>query len=195
MKKAPTLIYTLCILLVLFCSIKWAEAKDDWCLTAYSALMSGDSLGDVLAFSADFDDSYYLFALALSKRVGSFHQYLDFEIEGQAVNHFEDQEYMEYNAVFVARWLPFPWDNHINTSLAVGSGLSYVTETSEIEALNHDETSRLLAYLLFELAFSLPDSPKWSLVARLHHRSGVDGLFGNVRGASNALGLGIKYRF
>jgi len=49
--------------------------------------------------------------------------------------------------------------------------------------------------LLLELTLSLPNTPRWNLIARLHHRSGVGGIFNGVNGGSNALGLGIKYKF
>ncbi|WP_155890787.1 hypothetical protein [Desulfuromonas sp. TF] len=41
----------------------------------------------------------------------------------------------------------------------------------------------------------LPRVPRWRLSARIHHRSGVFGLFDGVRGGSNFMGLGVTYRF
>jgi len=48
---------------------------------------------------------------------------------------------------------------------------------------------------MFEFDFALPHEPSWSLVTRIHHRSGVFGLFGGVHGATNAFSLGIRYHF
>jgi hypothetical protein len=48
------------------------------------------------------------------------------------------------------------------------------------------------AGLSMEAAFRLPGSP-WSMVARLHHRSGIFGLFSHS--GSNLVELGLRYRF
>jgi hypothetical protein len=45
------------------------------------------------------------------------------------------------------------------------------------------------------MTFALPNTPKWNLVFRLHHRSGIFGLFDGIEGASNAFGIGLKYKF
>jgi hypothetical protein len=42
------------------------------------------------------------------------------------------------------------------------------------------------------LTFAIPES-LWSLVTRIHHRSGAWGLFGHS--GSNVLAAGIRYRF
>jgi hypothetical protein len=44
---------------------------------------------------------------------------------------------------------------------------------------------------MVEAAFRLPGSP-WSMVARLHHRSGIFGLFSHS--GSNLVELGLRYR-
>jgi len=90
------------------------------------------------------------------------------------------------------RWTLFPWDRFVDTSIAVGEGLSYATSRPRIE--NRGEAARLLNYLMFEMELTpLQDSP-WSLVGRIHHRSGVFGIFGGVRGGSNFIMIGVRYR-
>lgn len=75
--------------------------------------------------------------------------------------------------------------------------MSYATEVPEVEVRRHPNTGseRFLGYLMIELSVGIPGSPSFSLVARVHHRSGAWGLFSDVHGASNALALGVKYRF
>ncbi|MGD8370034.1 MAG: hypothetical protein PVI19_00680, partial [Syntrophobacterales bacterium] len=170
------------------------RADRDWSITLYGAKLSTSSLGQVLILEAEYKDSY-LVDLALSRRFASYKKYLDFEAEGQVAKHFGDQDHWEFVALVVVRWLPFPWDRYVDTSFAAGNGLSYASETPKLEDQKYDDTSQLLNYLMFELAFSLPRIPSWSFVVRIHHRSGVLGLFNDVKGASNALGLGIKYSF
>ena len=181
------------------CIFLWQEtsvrAEEDWSITLYGAILSADSLFETLFLSADLDDSYYFLALALSRKIGSFKKYMNFELEGQMVKHLGEQHHMEFNVLPVARWLDFPWNHYVETSFAVGTGLSFATEIPEFEARHHHHTSRLLGYVLFEWDFSLPRFSRWHLVARVHHRSGAHGLFNNVHDASNALGIGIKYDF
>jgi hypothetical protein len=40
-----------------------------------------------------------------------------------------------------------------------------------------------------------PPAGRWSGFLRIHHRSGAFGLYGDVRGGSNFVGLGARYRF
>ncbi len=171
-----------------------AMAEMNWAVTVYGGRLTDGDLDNTVTFRADFEDAYFI-ALAVSRRVHSIDDWLDFEIEAQAVKHFDDQDHLEFNGLGVLRWQKFPWDHIVDTGIAGGLGLSYATETPDIEAKNHKDTNQLLAYLMFETAFSLPHMPNWSVLARIHHRSGAFKLFNDVTGASNALGLGIRYRF
>jgi len=83
------------------------------------------------------------------------------------------------------------------SGISFGNGLSYATKKPEYEkeiTLN-DKTSRLLYYMMVEMAFDLPSLSHWELVLRVHHRSGFYGLINDVRGGSNYLGLGLRYNF
>ncbi len=192
-KKAMFIVFVVACISC-FCHGKSSCADSDWGLTAYGARLTADSLGDTLKFSAKYEDSYVV-VLAVTKRVFTYKGFIDIEAEGQAAKHFSEQNHLEFNILPVVRWLPFPWDRYIDTSIAAGAGLSYALETPEVEAIGVCHTPKLLGYLMFELAFSLPQRPKWGLVARVHHRSGANGLFSGRLDASNAIGLGIKYTF
>lgn len=169
-------------------------AFKDWSVTFYGARLTGDTLANTLELSATYEDSYFL-AVALSKKIGNLSNYVDFEVEGQVVQHFGEQHHQEFNVLIAGRWLPFPWDKYLDTNFAIGNGMSYATKTPEIEDSEHDETSRFLNYLMFELSFALPDVPQWNLIIRIHHRSGIFGVINDVEGASNAVGFGIHYNF
>jgi hypothetical protein len=137
------------------------------------------------------------FALTLARELATSGPHLRWEVEGQVVKHFGAQDHWELNPLLVLRWITFPWDRWADTSVAVGMGVSYATEVPEVEARRHPDTgsARFLSYLMIELSVGIPGAPEWSIVARVHHRSGVGGLFSDVQGASNALALGVKYRF
>ncbi|MBY4678935.1 hypothetical protein [Marinobacterium arenosum] len=170
-------------------------ADEDWALTLYGATLSADGIEDVLGFNADYEDDYQLVALALSYRLPQRFESIDLEWENQLVKHTEGQDHYELNTLLSARWKPFPWDHIVDTNLAFGVGLSYADELPQFEADNHDEADQFLGYLLVELELAPPGDSPWSAVVRVHHRSGAFGLFNDVEGASNALGLGLKYRF
>ena len=134
------------------------RAFHDWSVSLYGARLSGDTLIDMIDSSATYDDSYFLPA-ALSRNIGTLAAYIDFEVEGQVVQHFGDQRHQEFNVLIAGRWLPFPWDKYLDTSFAIGNGVSYATKIPEIEAREHKNTSRFLNYMMYELAFALPDYP------------------------------------
>jgi hypothetical protein len=176
-------------------SIHESEAAEGgWGLTVYGARLTDGDLDNTATFRFDWEDAY-LVTVALSRRFYTYRDLIDFEVEGQVAKHFDEQDHWEFNALGISRWLPFPWDHYIDTSFAMGLGVSYATETPEIEKKNHNDTNQFLAALLFEAAFALPDVPQWEFVARIHHRSGAFGLFNGVTGASNAWGLGVRYNF
>jgi hypothetical protein len=155
--------------------------------------MTDGTLGEAFLTSGTLENSY-LMTVGAGRELLRHDDWLSFEIEGQFVQHFGIQNNEEFNLLVVLRWLPFPWDAYLDTSFAAGDGLSYATEVPDLEReMNNDKSARLLNYLMFELAFSLPQLPRWSLITRIHHRSGIFGLFDGVHGASNAVCLGLKY--
>ena len=175
--------------------IRAINASESWSVTIYNSVVTADSLGEVLMQSSNLDYSYNSLTMACSRKINDTSTHLNWEFEGQIVQHLAGQRHMEFNALIIARWLTFPWDEFLDTTFAVGEGLSVATEVPEIEKRSHKEASAFLNYLLFELTFPLQFLSQCDFVARIHHRSGVFGLFDNVKGASNAVGLGLKYRF
>lgn len=185
----------LLFIVVIFCFKGNARAEGDYSFTYYSGISSKKSLGETLSgIGVTFQDAYFT-AFALSKEFYQWKDKISLELEGQVVKHVYMQHNMEYNGVLILRWLLFPWDKYIDTSLAAGEGLSYASHTPEVEAESHDETSRFLNYLVFEFDFRLPQIKNWLFVIRTHHRSGVYGLFHGVHGASNFVCAGLKYKF
>ena len=174
-------------------------ASDDrpWSLTLYGGTLVNADLGEIVTEFPPESEDAPLFVLAVAREFATSGPHLRWEVEGQIAKHFGKQNHWEFNPLLVLRWITFPWDRWADTSVAVGLGVSYATEAPELEALRHPDTGaeRFLAYLMTELSVGIPGAPQWSVVARVHHRSGAWGLFSGVNGASNALALGIKYRF
>lgn len=165
-----------------------------WSLTAYAAASAQSSLGDVLSFQATFPDDTYIGVLALSREIWRpIEEYLSFDLEGQVGKFFGEESQWQFTALIDGRWHKFPWNKWVTTSFAFGYGLSYNTEVSDVEKDDDEDATRLLNYLLFELALGLPKYPRWDLVIRVHHRSEAYGLIGHA--GSNYVGAGIKFSF
>jgi hypothetical protein len=161
-----------------------------WGVTLFGGALTKGSTKAVTHFSAEYEDSQIGVA-ALSYKFGEITRHLWFEVEGQVGKHFGIQDHWELNALIMARWVTFPWNRYLVTSVAVGDGISYATEVPKLE--DKPDASQWLNYLLFEFTFALPSHPEWALVTRLHHRSGFYRAL--APNSINAVGFGIKYRF
>jgi len=188
--KKPILFISVCLIFFISTS---AHAK--WYGIVYHAVLAGPGIEDALLLSAEFDTSYRLLAVAIGNQIYQYNEHLVFELEGQAVQHLGDQSHAEWNGVFIARWLTFPWNHKLRTSFAFGEGVSYATKTPNIEKIHNENVSHFLNYLSIEFTFALPQTNRFQLLARVHHRSGAYGLYNDVKGASNAVGLGIRCEF
>jgi len=172
--------------------------KGDWLVSVYSGRAAEDRLLEIVTrYNTGFIDSY-LAAAAL----GWIHRdgrRIRGEIEGQVVRHWGEQHHWEFNLAYVGRWKPFPWDHVVDTSVALGGGVSWAAEVPFIEPrakeLGEQESTRLLGYLMLEIELAPPGPGPWSGFVRLHHRSGAKGLFDDVNGGSNFIALGARYHF
>lgn len=138
----------------------------------------------------------YLLAASFSRRVGSFGRYIDIEVEAGVAKEFGIASEGELWGAFYFRWKYFPWNEYLQTTIAVSSGLNIATDISELEArraLNH-LGSQVLHYFSPEATFALPGNPAWQLMIRIHHRSGA-GLIDNIGGGAQFLVAGLRYHF
>lgn len=101
----------------------------------------------------------------------------------------------EFDPYIAFRWANLPWNNYVNTSFAIGEGISYASSVPAIEKNYSDNTKRLLNYLMLEATVAHPAYPRLQAVVRLHHRSGAYGLYHASNSGSNDIGLGIRYLF
>ncbi len=165
----------------------------NWFLTVYGGAHAQDDIGDVFALKPKFEDNDYIAVVALARKLWHYKKYISFELEGQVGKHFNNDTFWEFNGLIIGRWHAFPWDKYVDTSVAVGDGLSYYTEVSKVEEEDDEDAQRSLNYLMFEIALGLPQYPRWDLVLRLHHRSSIFGLYG--AGGSNYVCGGFKFSF
>lgn len=107
-----------------------------------------------------------------------------------------DQSHIyEFNPYFEGRWANLPWNKYVNTSFAIGEGISYASSIPSLEGKSSEDTKRLLNYLLLEATFAPPSDPRWQVVLRIHHRSGAYGLYHAGNTGSNDIGIGVRYLF
>lgn len=114
---------------------------------------------------------------------------LTYRVGSNENNIYEFDPYMSW------RWANFFWNKWVNTSLAIGEGISYASSIPWLEKKTNVNTKRLLNYLMLEATLAPPIYPKLQLVIRIHHRSGAYGLYRAGNTGSNAVGLGLRYLF
>jgi hypothetical protein len=165
-----------------------------WFLSIYSGVHTNEDLHEMAVLEADYSGGNYVTVVALAREIYRYGQWVSVELEGQVGKHYgNDNDHWEFVGAILGRWHPFPWDKYIDTSFAMGAGLSYNSEISETESQTENHPEHLLGYLAFELTFGLPQYPRWDLMLRIHHRSGAKELIGE--GVSNYLCAGVKFAF
>ena len=165
-----------------------------WFLSVYGGPHTDENLAQIAVLNANYSDGNYVAVGALAREIYRYEQWLSFELEGQVGKHFgSDNDHWEFVGLILGRWHPFPWDKYIDTSFAIGGGLSYFNELSQTELDRDDNAQKLLGYLAFEFTFGLPQYPRWNLMFRVHHRSGAKGLIGES--VSNYSCFGLKFAF
>ena len=176
-------------------SKKQAE-KSEWTTTFYSAKFTNGTLHELLQFESEITNNK-IYILALTRKLNTFYKKFDWEVEGQiSKNVGPRQKNWELNIPIIIRWNILKFQRKILKSFAAGVGLSYASKPPEYEIDLHGDSSKLLLYNMVEIDFFLPNYPSLFFVARIHHRSTMFQFFNkNIRGSSNALGFGLKYRF
>lgn len=169
-------------------------ADSKWFLNVYLGRYAHETLADLLLFRASFRrENGQVVVVGVGRELWRYRDWVGFEAEAQLGRHFADQDHWEFNALGALRWHLFPWDDYVDTSFAVGDGLSFPTKLPKLEEKYDPDADRVLNYLMFELTFARPERPRWQGMLRIHHRSDVFGLFDG--GGSTYLCAGVKYRF
>ena len=132
---------------------------------------------------------------AVSYNVVRFLRHFTLEAELGYGHRFGVGAHEGWAAAYV-RYDNFPWNHVLRTTFAASVGVDYVSELPISERGDGtNPTSKLLHYFSPEITLALPNSPQHEMVFRLHHRSGVFGLFNGVRGGADAFTVGYRYRF
>jgi Protein of unknown function (DUF3769) len=175
-----------------------------WATTLWGGQMIDTNFGDTFKFKGRLRPEY-LAGIGLNKRLVKAGP-LALEFDSNAMLHHANaqaggafnqstpfaetpsQTFGEFTGGLGLRvWLQ-PW-------LSVGfvEGVSLNTTASNYEKTFRQKYTNFLNYLGFEVETLV--SPQWSLVGRIHHRSGAYGTYSGVKEGSNAYLLGLRYRF
>ena len=122
-----------------------------------------------------------------------------FELEGVLLKHFNKEDHWEVAGGAFLRSGQVPLVLGTSLNLAAGFGLSYTLSDAALETGRGGQqgvdTYRLQFYLAFETELMHEAVSGWSLVGRVHHRSGAYGTLSPQRSGSNYIGLGLRRSF
>lgn len=173
-------------------------------ILGYYGRMTRNTLGQVIGMAYILDDEK-LYSCELSRYFASesgIRRFFGPLISKLALTinfTYHDDPYVgsiyEFDPYLYASWHLFTIPCFASANIAVGEGMSYLTATPTLEHRNSDDTKKLLNYLMFELVFSSPVYTKWEIVGRIHHRSGVFGLYNANNSGATAVGLALRYFF
>lgn len=168
--------------------------ESDWSLGVYAGQYYDTEPAGFSQGNANFKDQY-IFALNATKTIWrSATLPLSIEIDGVVGQQFGQASLTEIAVAPVVRWGGFPWNSVVQTDLRLGPlGVSYTTEVSPLERGTDGQGSRLLNFLMIEVAFSSPQNTSNEVFMRLHHRCAVYDLLNNY-GANGEDFFVVGYR-
>ncbi|MFM7314469.1 MAG: DUF3769 domain-containing protein, partial [Cyanobium sp.] len=175
-----------------------------WAATVWGGQMIDSNFGETFIFKGRMRPEYLL-GVGLNRRLWRAGP-LALEFDSNAMVHhartqpggafnqnvpFADspaQTFGEFTWGFGLRaWLQ-PW-----LSLGFVEGVSLNTSVSNYEKTYRQDYTTFLNYLGLEVEALV--APQWSMVGRIHHRSGAYGTYSGVSEGSNAYLLGLRYRY
>ncbi|PJZ84401.1 hypothetical protein [Leptospira harrisiae] len=159
--------------------------KENWSMVLYGGIFTTtDLIPIVFRQKTDYKESY-IGSLGISRPLDYRIRWFDFLWEGNVTKHFGEMNHWEVNGFYIVkidRMYGSPF------SLSLGEGLSLASENPKLEnkakgyyldGLQKDaiESRTLLNYMMVEFSSYLPFERKTELFLRVHHRSGVFGLY------------------
>ena len=175
-----------------------------WAATAWGGKMVNAPLSETFIFRGE-PRPEALMGLGLQRRLLDGGP-LSIELDGNLIGHrASPQRGGQYNQAVANAGVPAQSFGEITTGIGVRlwlrpwlslmgvEGVSLNTDLSYYEQTFRRKSAQFLNYLAFEVE-ALVD-PQWSLVGRIHHRSGAWGTYSGVKEGSNGYLLGLRYRF
>lgn len=144
-----------------------------------------------------------IYTLTASRRLGElrweigdcvFHPQMEMPLTLEIVKEPRGSAFPDYNAAFVMRWIDFPWNRYVETTFAMGVGLSYSSKIYAMDRFTHEnmDRSHLKIHWPLQWTFGLPAYPQDKLTLFISHQSG--GHIFDVGGV-NSIGFGYRRDF
>jgi hypothetical protein len=175
-----------------------AARSADRAITVHGGLVSDNKMMRLLLtpWDSELEGDIPWLGLSASQRIWSLGDGLTFELEAGTGYRFGSEKTGEVWSALFVRYDNFPWNHRIHTTVAASTGVNLASRISPIEqGKGGEKTSKLLHYFSPEVTFADPRDKDLELVIRLHHRSGVFGLFDGASSGSNIATLGIRRHF
>lgn len=172
--------------------LAWNDGR--WWATASLGVVAKNNLSSiVLLADPDFGKSY-IAGLALGREFGAISDGLRLEWQAGAALVWGREDYVDLRFELGARWIRFPWNDHVFTTAALLLGPSYITSLSNYE-LKEGDASHFKNGLTIEITVAPPSRPDLALALRIHHRSSIFHLVPDAGTPSDFVTLGLKLRF
>lgn len=190
----------ICLFFFLFQSAAFVHADEalKHRVSVFTGQFSTQAMGDTAKFFPVEYESNYLFAVAYSRDMLDLGHGFTTGPEIGTACRFGHRWSVEVWGGVALRHQGLIVADRVRIAPALTFGLSAVDKAIGIERTRQDTQdgdATLLFYLGPELAFSMPSSPQWEVIVRLHHRSGGYRTLGNLKGGHNANTIGIRYVF
>ena len=180
------------------------DRPDEWAVTILGGWLNEANFSGILIspWTSSFDDTQMVSG-TVSKRVYEFDQdslvgrYWFVDLEVGAGQRLGNSKATEVWTALYFKYDGFPWSDKIYMTAGVSTGVNYASSISDLEVSKsgNDTGTKLLHYFSPEITFADPENKNTEVVARLHHRSGVFGLFDGVSGGSTFFSVGIRQHF
>jgi hypothetical protein len=187
--------HLLLLILILLVMARKAPGQEQkrFDLSYYKGRAVSNNFGSLVTDPWIYKDSE-IESIALAYHLDGKIRQITFETEGQFTKHSGLQDHWESNFLLNTRLTFF--ENGLATSISYGQGISYAFGTPYIEQDESTRSNRLLNYFQVELTFGLKYVPHYPrLFFRIHHRSGVFGVYCGGGCGSNFPSVGIRAGF
>nr|WP_245918445.1 hypothetical protein [Leptospira ellinghausenii] len=180
-------IFLLCIFFLPFRFLSSISIpKENWNIVLYGGIFTTtDLIPIVFRQKTDYKESY-IGTIGVSRPLDYRIRWFDFLWETNVTKHFGEMNHWETNAFYIVK-INRIYDSPI--SLSLGEGMSLASENPRLEnkakgyyletGLQKDaiESRALLNYMMVEVSSYLPLERKTEVFLRIHHRSGIFGLY------------------
>ncbi len=135
---------------------------------------------------------YILKEFSFSTDSNTFTPHLEIVSSLGFVDENNSDLFYNVNAAFAFRWVDFPWNRYLSTTIMTGGGLNYSQRIFRLDIAKrpNDYRSHLKFFWPLEVTFALPGFKHHRLVLFNHHISG-----GHMMDAGGIDSFGAGYRY